>query len=453
MRNDGRRDWVTDENVALLTDFYQLTMLQAYWREDMQESATFTLFVRRLPRQRNFLLACGLGTVLDWLEHLHFADATIDTLSTIGDFSHDFLDWLRAFRFTGSIRAVPEGTPIFANEPIIEVTAPLPQAQLVETFLLNQIHLQTVTASKAARVVHAAAGRTVADFGLRRVHGSDAGMKAVRAFRIAGVNATSNVLAGAMYDVPVTGTMGHSYIQAHASEQAAFRAFAGQYPESVMLVDTYDTLDGVRLVIAMAHELGDAFRVRGIRLDSGDLARLAREARRLLDEAGLPNVRIFASGGLDELAIADLVARGAPIDGFGVGTGMGVSSDAPSLDIVYKLVEYAGKGRLKKSPGKPILPGAKQVFRNESDGAAQSDVIARADEPQNGRPLLEEVLHAGERLAAGHVTLETSRARARDEIAKLPARIRSLNPAEPPYTVTVSRRLDDYARTVASGAG
>jgi nicotinate phosphoribosyltransferase len=278
-------------------------------------------------------------------------------------------------------------------------------------------------------------------------------MKAVRAFRIAGVNTTSNVLAGSMYDVPVTGTMAHSYVQAHASEQAAFRAFAGLYPESVMLVDTYDTLDGVRLVIAMARELGDAFRVRGIRLDSGDLARLSREARRMLDEAGLTNVRVFASGGLEELAIANLVAGGAPIDGFGVGTGMGVSSDAPSLDIVYKLVEYAGKGRLKKSPGKPILPGPKQVFRNEPGGSAQSDVIARADEQQSGRPLLEEVMYAGERLAAGHVTLETSRARARDEIAKLPARIRSLNPAEPPYTVTVSRNLDAYARTVASGAG
>ena len=453
MRNEGRRDWVTDENVALLTDFYQLTMLQAYWREDMQASATFTLFVRRLPRHRNFLLACGLGTVLDWLEHLRFSDVSIDTLSTMAHFGNDFLDWLRAFHFTGSIRAVPEGTPVFANEPILEVTAPLPQAQLLETFLLNQVHFQTVTASKAARVVHAAGGRTVADFGLRRIHGSDAGMKAVRAFRIAGVHATSNVLAASMYDVPVTGTMAHSYIQAHASEQAAFRAFAGLYPESVMLVDTYDTLDGVRLVIAMAREMGDAFRVRGIRLDSGDLARLSREARRLLDEAGLTDVRIFASGGLDELAIANLVAGGAPIDGFGVGTGMGVSSDAPALDIVYKLVEYAGKGRLKKSPGKPILPGPKQVFRSEPGGPAQSDVIARADEVLSGRPLLEEVMHSGERLAAGHVPLETSRARAREEIAKLPARIRSLNPAEPPYTVTVSRSLDAYARTVASGAG
>lgn len=450
MAGNGTKDWVSDDNVALLTDLYQLTMLQAYWHEHMFDAATFTLFVRRLPKNRNYLLACGLGTVLDYLERLRFSALAIDSLHATDSFADDFLAWLREFRFAGSVRAVAEGTPIFANEPILEVTAPLPQAQLVETFLLNQVQLQTITATKAARVVQAAAGRIVADFGLRRMHGTDAGMKAARAFHIAGVTATSNVLAGAVYGIPVTGTMAHSYVQAHDSEADAFRAFARVYPNSVLLVDTYDSLEGVRRIVRLARELGDDFAIRGVRLDSGDLVRIARDTRRILDEGGLGRVTIFASGGLDEVEIANLVASGAPIDGFGVGTSMGVSSDAPALDIVYKLVEYGGEGRLKKSPGKPLYPGAKQVFRSEVDGRAEGDTIARATETLSGRPLLADVMRDGSRLNAGRVSLDEARARAREEIATLPPRVRSLTPAEPPYPVQISPALEAYTRRTVS---
>jgi nicotinate phosphoribosyltransferase len=290
-------------------------------------------------------------------------------------------------------------------------------------------------------VVEAAAGRPVIDFGMRRAHGIDAACKAVRAFYIAGVDATSNVAAGLRYGVPLAGTMAHSYVQAHDDEAIAFRELAALYPETTLLVDTYDTLDGVRRVIELARELGDAFRVRGIRLDSGDLGDLARRARDLLDAAGLESVRIVASGGLDEAEIASLLERGAPIAVFGVGTKMAVASDAPTLDMAYKLTAYAGRGRFKLSPGKRILPGRKQVFRREHDGVAQGDVIAREGERLAGRPLLAEVMKGGERTALGSVPLAAARARARDEIARLPARIRGLAPADPGYPVTASAEL------------
>lgn len=444
--------WVHDGNAALLTDLYQLTMLQAYWREGMDGEATFSLFVRRLPKARNYLLACGLDDVLRYLETLRFDSDALDYLSSLEPFSPEFLEWLERFRFAGDVEAVPEGTPVFAHEPILEVTAPIAQAQLVETFVMNQIHLQTVLASKAARVVEAARGRAVVDFGLRRMHGADAGMKAARAFHVAGVAATSNVLAGQVYGLRVTGTMAHSYVQAHDGEMEAFRAFADLYPGTTLLVDTYDTLAAVRKVIRLAREIGEAFTVRAIRLDSGDLAGLALEARRMLDEAGLEDVEIFASGGLDEYGVDRVVNAGAPITAFGVGTGMGVSSDAPSVDIAYKLTSYAGRGRLKLSPGKPILPGRKQVFRMEEDGMAEGDVIARAGEDLDGRPLLSPVMRRGERLPAARADLDAARARARSEIDRLPPRVRALEPAEPPYRVELSPALDRYVDEVAEAA-
>lgn len=441
--------WVDDANAALLTDLYQLTMLQAYWREEMSRPAKFSLFFRRLPPARNYLLACGLEDVLRYLETLRFGAGSLGYLATFDEFTPAFLDWLGELRFTGDVHAVPEGTPLFPNEPILEVVAPLPEAQIIESFVMNQVHHQTVVASKGARVVAAAAGRAVVDFGLRRMHGTDAGVKAARAFHIAGVAATSNVLAGKVYGLPVTGTMAHSYVQAHDVEMEAFRGFAELYPETVLLVDTYDTLEGVEKVIALAGELGEDFQVRAIRLDSGDLAALAREFRRRLDRAGLEGVGIFASGGLDEHRIARLVAEDAPIDGFGVGTGMGVSRDAPDFDIAYKMTSYDGTGRLKLSPGKPILPGRKQVFRREQEGRAIGDVLARASEEPaaGGRPLLRPVMNAGERLDAGRVDLEASRERARREIALLPAAVRSLSPSDP-YPVAVSAGLEEYRRRV-----
>ena len=438
---DARSSWVNDENVALLNDLYQFTMLQAYWREGLTGEATFSLFTRRLPDQRNFLLACGLADVLEYLEKLRFSSQSIEFLGSLKLFDARFLEWLAELRFTGNVYAVPEGTPVFTGEPLLEVAAPLPEAQVVETFVMNQVHLQTVLASKAARVVLAARGRKVVDFGVRRMHGADAGIKAARAFYIAGVDATSNVLAGQLYGIPVAGTVAHSYIQAHDDELDAFRAFAELYPDTILLVDTYDTLEGVRKVVALAEELGSAFRVTGIRLDSGDLAALALEARAILDAARLAQVDIFASGGLDEHAIADIVDRDAPILGFGVGTSMGVASDAPALDVAYKLTGYSGRGRVKLSTGKPILPGLKQIYRQEERSIAVRDVLAQAGEVHPGRPLLVEVMKNGVRQPAGVVDLDEARARAREEIHRLPERVRRIDPADPPYPVEISAGL------------
>jgi nicotinate phosphoribosyltransferase len=435
-------------NLALFTDLYELTMLQAYVEVGMEEQATFSLFTRRLPKRRNYLLACGLDDVLSYLETIRFDEKSLEYLASLGRFKDSFLAWLRDFRFTGDVHAVLEGTPVFANEPILEITAPIAQAQLAETFIVNQIHLQTTLASKAARVVTAARGRAVVDFGARRIHGTDAAIKAARAFYIAGVAATSNVLAGKIYGLPVTGTMAHSFVQAWDDEKDAFRSFLRLYPDTVLLVDTYDTAKGVGRVCELAKELGDQFKVRAVRLDSGDLAELAWRTREILDEAGLGRVEIFASSGLDEDVIDDLVTRGAPITGFGVGTKMGVSEDAPSLDIAYKLCAYAGHGRVKLSTGKPILPGRKQMFRIEENGRAVRDVIALADEVLDGRPLLHLVMQDGRRTADGTIDLDEARERARKELARLPDRIQILAPADPPYPVLVSDRLQAYQHAV-----
>ena len=426
---------------ALFTDLYALTMLQAYFEEQMDATAVFSLFVRRLPERRNFLLACGLDDVLAFLQSLRFDSSALAYLESLGRFSPRFLQHLEGLRFTGDVYAVAEGTPVFAQEPLVEVEAPIAEAQLVEAFVMNQIHLQTLIASKAARVVEAARGREVVDFGVRRIHGIDAGLKAARAFHVAGVDATSNVAAGQAYGLRVAGTMAHSYIQAHEREYDAFRAFVRLYPDTTLLVDTYDTLAGVRHVVRLARELGPDVRVRAVRLDSGDLGALARDTRRLLDAAGLPQIAIFASGGLNEDEIDRLLAAGAPIDGFGVGTDMGVSRDAPSLDIAYKLVEYAGKARLKLSTGKVLLPGRKQIFRVERDGVADHDVLARRDEDLPGRALLQRVMAAGARTDAGRATLDQSRTHAAGELRRLPARLRGLAPARPPYVVEISRAL------------
>jgi nicotinate phosphoribosyltransferase len=424
-------------------------MVQAYWLERLHDEAVFSLFARRLPAGRNFLLACGLDDALQYLEDVRFTGDDLEYLGGRPEFQEPFVRWLADFRFRGEVRAVPEGTPMFAGESILEVAAPLAEAQLVETMVLNGVHLQTALASKAARVVLAARGRTVVDFGMRRMHGSDAALKGARAFFIAGVSATSNVLAGRLYGIPIAGTMAHSYIQVHASELDAFRAFSAIYPGTTLLVDTYDTLEGVRRVIQLAEEQGTSFRVGAVRLDSGDLGGLAREARALLDGAGLGQVRIFASGGLDENAVARLVDQDTPIDAFGVGTAMGVSADAPALDMVYKLTQYAGIGRLKLSPGKAVLPGPKQIFRDEADGTAVRDIIAGANEERSGRALLAPVMQKGRRLLAGKVTLDQARKYAAAEVARLPPGVRGLAPADPPYPVEVTSELTALTRHVA----
>lgn len=433
---------------GLFTDLYQLTMCQAYWREGMDAPATFSLFSRKLPEQRNYLVACGLDDALSFLETVRFDAPALEYLESLGLFAPQFLEWLGNFRFRGDVRAVPEGSPVFANEPLLEVTAPITQAQLVETGVMNHVHVQTVLASKAARVVAAAGGRRVVDFGMRRTHGVDAAMRGARAFHVAGVAATSNVAAARKYGLEATGTMAHSYIQAHADELHAFEAFAALYPQTVLLVDTYDTLAGVEHVIAMAKRLGERFRVRAIRLDSGDLEQLARRARERLDAAGLTHVQIFASGGLDEYAVAALVDADAPINGFGVGTGMGVSKDAPALDMAYKLVEYGGEGRLKTSASKAIYPGRKQVFRRFEADVAVGDIIARVDEQHSGQPLLEPVMQGGQRLPAGQQDITRARQRCAAATAALPPEVRAIERAASPYPVGFSPALEADRQTL-----
>lgn len=432
--------WVDDQTAPLLTDLYELTMLQSYFEEGLQERAVFSLFVRKLPGARRFLLACGLDDALHYLERLSFGKAALEHLAALRLFPASFLERLAALRFSGDVWAVPEGTPVFAGEPLLEVSAPLPEAQLAETFLVNAVQLQTMIASKAARVVLAAAGRRVVDFGLRRTQGADAGLKGARAMYAAGVDATSNVLAGRAYGIPLAGTMAHSYIQAFPDELAAFRAFVRTHPRTILLVDTYDTLQGVENVIRLSRELGDRFQVRGIRLDSGDLLELSSLARARLDAAGLTGVEIFASGGLDEHQVERLVSEGAPIQGFGVGTAMGASTDAPALDMVYKLVAYAGEGRMKLSTGKVLLPGPKQVFRLQEDGVALRDTLALFGEELPGRPLLRQVMRGGRRTFAPEA-LDDIRARARDELRRLPAAHRALARVELPSPVEPSAAL------------
>ena len=431
---------------ALFTDLYELTMAQAYATEHMDQLAVFELTFRQMPANRNYIVAAGIGDVLDFLSTFRFNGEEVDYLRKRGEFTDVFLRRIEGLRFTGDLYAVPEGTPVFPNEPLVQVIAPVVEAQLMETLVLNQVHFQSLAAAKAARVVEAAKGRGVVDFGSRRAHGTDAALKVARATYLAGGEGTSNVLAGLLYGVPVFGTMAHSYVQAHDSEAASFEAFARLYPETTLLVDTYDTLEGVRKVIDLSRKLGDQFRVRAVRLDSGDLGSLASQTRKMLDEAGLKHLRIFASSSLDEYQVQDLVNGGAPIDTFGVGTKLAVMEDASHLDMAYKLVEYGGKGRLKLSPKKALYPGRKQVFRQVEAGHIVRDVIGRFDEELPGEKLLQPMMRQGR--PTSDVNLEESRRRFRMELQRLPEHLRRLDPSSVPYPVNFSERLHDDLDTI-----
>ena len=431
---------------ALFADLYEFTMLRAYFELGMNEQATFSLFVRNLPAQRKFLIAAGLDDLLDQIEHLRFEPEHIDYLGSLEIFPQPFLEWLSNFRFSGDIYAIREGAPFFQNEPIVEVVAPIAEAQFIETLILNQIGLQTILASKAARIVAAARDRTVIDFGARRAQGLDAATKGARAFYIGGVASTSNVEAGKILGLPVAGTMAHSFVEACASETEAFHSFSGIFPDTTLLVDTYDTIEGVKKVVALARERGKDFKVRAVRLNSGDLYELSREARHILDEAGLNHVQIVASGGLDEMKIDDLTSRDAPIDIFGVGTDMAVSSDAPALDIAYKLTEYAGVGRMKLSAGKRSLPGRKQVFRQFQDGVAIRDIIARDGERLPGVALLRPVMLSGRRIMSEASELTKIRAYAHEQLAALPSKLRMLRSHDARFDVAISHELSEYER-------
>jgi len=426
---------------ALFTDLYELTMAQAYAAEHMDQLAVFELTFRQMPKNRDYIVAAGIGDVLEFLANFRFGSEELDYLRTRSEFSDAFLRQLETLRFTGDVYAVPEGTLVFPHEPLVQVIAPILEAQLMETLVLNQVHFQSLAATKAARVVEAAKGRGVVDFGSRRAHGTDAALKVARATYLAGGEGTSNVLAGRTYGIPVFGTMAHSYVQAHDSEAASFETFAALYPETTLLVDTYDTLEGVRKVIDLSRKLGDRFRVRAVRLDSGDLGRLASQTRKILDEAGLGHVTIFASSSLDEYQIQDLVNAGAPIDVFGVGTKLAVMEDASHLDMAYKLVEYGGKGRLKLSAKKVLYPGRKQVFRQVDAGQMVQDVIGRFDEELPGERLLQRVMKQGR--PTRDANLEESRRRFRLELQRLPEHLRKLEPSSTPYPVSFSDRLKD----------
>jgi nicotinate phosphoribosyltransferase len=415
-------------------------MAQAYHAEGMDQLAVFELAFRQLPRTRNFVVAAGFADILDFLTSFRFTDEELDYLRERREFISEFLKRLACLRFSGDVYAVPEGTAVFPNEPMLQVIAPIIEAQLIETFVLNQIHFQSIAATKAARVVAAAQGRAVIDFGSRRSHGTDAALKVARATYLAGGHGTSNVLAGKIYGIPVFGTMAHSYVQAHDDEASSFESFAALYPETTLLVDTYDTLDGVRKIVELSRKLGHRFQVRALRLDSGDLGNLAFQTRKILDEAGLQNVQIFASSGLDEYKIQTLVRSGAPIDAFGVGTKMAVIADAPELDMAYKLVEYAGKGRSKLSAKKLLYPGRKQVFRQIENGRMVGDVIGRFDESLPGKQLLKPLMVGGK--PATQIRLAESRKRLQCELQLLPDHLRVLEPAQSPYRVSFSEQLE-----------
>jgi nicotinate phosphoribosyltransferase len=437
------------EKSPLLTDLYQLTMLQAYFEQNMNEIAVFEFFVRRLPPHRGFLMAAGLEQALQFLEALRFSEEELDWVRNSGRFSADLPDHLATLRFTGDVHAMPEGTVCFADEPILRVTAALPQAQLVESRLINLLHFQTLVASKAARVVLTAPDKLLVDFGMRRAHGAEAAVLAARASFVAGFSGTSNVAAGAEFGIPVFGTMAHSFVQAHATEELAFEHFARAQPENVtLLIDTYDTEAAARRVVRLAPSLKRrGIAVKAVRLDSGDLALHARRVRDILDEAGLGEVRIFSSGSLDEYTLQHLLSGSAPIDGFGVGTNMDTSSDAPYLDCAYKLQEYAGRARRKRSEGKATWPGRKQVYRTgAADGIMCGDVITLENDRQPGEPLIRPVMRAGQRLAPPE-SLDVIRRRAAAELERLPAQLRRLDEA-PPYPVAIAPALRELAAAV-----
>ncbi|HET6712379.1 MAG TPA: nicotinate phosphoribosyltransferase [Actinomycetota bacterium] len=413
---------------GLLTDLYELNMAASYLRRDMDGLATFSLYVRGLPKARGFLVAAGLESCLDFLESFSFTDDDLVALGAMG-FDDRALEDFSTLRFEGEVWAVPEGRIVHSEEPMLEVTAPVAIAQVVETVLLNQITLHTTLASKAARYVLAAEGRQLVDFAFRRTHGVEAAMAIARASALVGFAATSNVEAARRYELAVAGTMAHSFIEAFPTEGEAFRAFAEDHPSrTTFLVDTYDTLGGVRAAIDTIRELGleDAL---GVRLDSGDLDVLARGARALLDGAGLPEARIFASGGLDELEVHELVRAGAPVDAFGIGTQMGVSADAPYVDSVYKLVEYDGRAVMKLSSEKVSPPGRKQVWRRP-DGA-NGDVLSLRDEeaPDGTEPMLTPLMREGRRLEPSP-TIAEARARFETDLALVPQKARRLTHPE-----------------------
>jgi nicotinate phosphoribosyltransferase len=429
----------------LTTDLYELNMVQAYLDRGEDKEAVFEFFVRKLPPRRGFLLAAGLEDALQYIETMRYSDSEIAWLKSTGRFRDNLIDYLKDFRFTGAVHAIPEGTVCFAPEPLLRITALLPQAQLVESRLINILHFQTLIASKAARMVLAAPGKGLSDFGLRTAHGAEAGLFSARASYIAGFAGAANVLAGERYGIPVVGTMAHSYVQVHDNEKQAFEDFARARPEGViLLIDTYNTEAGARKVIELYPKLkADGILIRGVRIDSGDLIAMSRKVRGMFDDAGMQDVIILVSGGVNEDVLQKMMAEKAPIDGFGIGVSLDVSTDAPALDCAYKLQEYAGIPRRKLSEGKATWPGRKQVWRAyDAQGRMAGDVLSVETDKQAGETLIVEVMRGGQRLAPAP-TLAQIRERAAAELARLPEPLQRLEAFD--YPVTISDTLKTLA--------
>ena len=433
----------------LTTDLYELNMVQAYLDKGEDKEAVFEFFVRRLPPRRGFLLAAGLDDALDYLETLRFSAAEIDWLKSTGRFRDNLLDYLKNFRFTGDVHAIPEGSVCFPNEPLIRITAPLPQAQLVESRLINILHFQTLIASKAARMVLAAPGKILSDFGLRTAHGAEAGLYSARASYIAGFAGAANVLAGERYRVPIVGTMAHSFVQVHDDEMTAFENFARARPQGViLLIDTYDTEQGARKVVELAPRLAaDGIAIRGVRIDSGDLTAMARKVRGILDDGGLSEVIILVSGGVNEDVLQTMMKEKAPIDGFGIGVNLAASVDVPALDCAYKLQEYAGKPKRKLSEGKATWPARKQVWRAyDADGRMRGDILSLENDRQPGEALIVPVMRAGTRVAPVP-TLAQIRERAAGDLKRLPGPLARLESGFE-YPVNVADALTALAKQI-----
>ncbi len=439
-----------------MVDLYELTMGQSYFVYHRRTYATFDLFVRNLPHNRSYLVVCGLEDILTYIKGLRFSDDDIAYLRSQKTFSEEFLSFLKRFRFSGDIWAMQEGEVCFAQEPILRVTAPIIEAQFIESFLLNTINLQTMIASKAARVVDAACGRGVLDFSLRRTHGAEAGLHVARSSYIAGCRGTSNVLAGKLYGIPVAGTMAHSFIMSFKDEMSAFLAYGETFPrKTILLVDTYTTSKGIDHAVMLGlHLKKKGFQLQGIRLDSGDIVKLSKLARKKLDAAGLSFVKIFASGNLDEFKIHALLKRKAQVDSFGVGTNMGTSIDAPALDVIYKISEVTdGFGNflptMKLSEGKQTFPGRKQVFRqSDRSGRFIKDVIGLETERIQGRPLLRNVVKQG-KVIYRVPKLDDIRSTAAKNIACLPKRMRAIE-SQAVFPVAVSPGLHKLCKGLAA---
>lgn len=436
----------------LTTDLYELNMVQAYLDRGETKEAVFEFFVRKLPERRSFMVAAGLDDALSYLETLQFSDADIAWLKSTGRFRHNLIDYLAAFRFTGDVHAMPEGTVCFPNEPLIRITAPLPEAQIVESRIINILNFQTLIASKAARMVLAAPGKVLADFGLRTAHGAEAGLYSARASFIAGFAGAADVAAGQRYGMPIVGTMAHSFIQVHDDEMQAFENFSRARPDGIiLLIDTYDTEAGARKVVELARKLApDNIKIRGVRIDSGDLAESARTVRGILDEGGLTDVIILVSGGVDEDVIKRFAEANAPIDGYGIGVSLATSIDAPAFDCAYKLQEYAGHPKRKLSEGKQTWPGRKQVYRAyDAEGRMAGDILTLESDKQPGEAQIVQVMRGGKRIGATP-TLEQIRDRAVHDLARLPLPMVQLQPGAT-YPVEIAEALRALAAQADAG--